>query len=230
MAFQNGWRGPDIVSDGLVLYLDAGAPNSYNSFSGTTWKDMSGFNNSGSLINGPTYSSADGGSIVFDGVDDQVPTNYNASGLQTFTAIAWIKTTNIAGYNFIFSAGSYNSPIIEGWGLNILGTTLQFDHCNITNVTTYELPTIYDGVWRQVGIYRDASNNAGIIINGSLTASVSYSTSFTNSNFTIGFRPGGVIYNPFYGGSISNVELYNRGLSPSEVLQNYNAQKSRFGL
>jgi hypothetical protein len=226
MSFSHS---PRIVTSGLVLALDAADQNSYPG-SGTTWADMSGNGYTGSLINGPTYSTGSGGTIVFDGVNDQAITNYNASGLQTFTAIAWIKTTNTTGYNFVFSAGSFNSPTIAGFGLVINGTTFYFDHCSVTNVTSYSVPTIYDGVWRQVGIYRDASNNAGIIINGSLVASVSYATSFTNSNFAIGSRPGGVTYNPFFGGSISNSQLYNRALSSSEIQQNYNALKSRFGL
>ena len=94
MSFQNGWRGPDIVSDGLVLYLDAGSPNSYRPDFGTTWRDMSGFNNSGSLVNGPTYSTANGGNIVFDGINDRVDISHNS--LYNFTTgltiSCWYKT------------------------------------------------------------------------------------------------------------------------------------------
>ena len=69
MAFSYGWRGPNIVKNGLVLYLNAGSPNSfYSPTAGTTWKDISGLTNNGTLFNGASYSTADGGSISFDGI------------------------------------------------------------------------------------------------------------------------------------------------------------------
>jgi hypothetical protein len=96
MAFNHGWRGPNIVRDGLVLYLDAGSPNSYQG-SGTTWKDISKVNqNNGTLVNGPTFSSANGGSIVFDGVDDYVSEPYTSLldlGTQ-FTVCSFVKLAN----------------------------------------------------------------------------------------------------------------------------------------
>ena len=95
MAFNHGWRGPNIARDGLVLYLDAGSPNSYQG-SGTTWRDISKFyQNNGTLTNGPTFSSANGGSIVFDGVDDYVGIPNNSSinpNSGSFTIICWVNT------------------------------------------------------------------------------------------------------------------------------------------
>ena len=69
-------RGPKIVTNGLVLTLDAGSKKSYSG-SGTTWKDLSGNGNTGTLVNGPTFNSANGGSIVFDGSNDTVSTLNN---------------------------------------------------------------------------------------------------------------------------------------------------------
>ena len=83
------YRGPNIVTDGLVLVLDAANPTSYISGS-TTWRDLSGNNNSGSLVNGPTFNSVNGGSIVFDGSNDYVEISpVNASS--QFTLNLWIK-------------------------------------------------------------------------------------------------------------------------------------------
>ncbi len=85
MSTVGNWRGPNIVKDGLVFYLDAGSPNSfYPPTAGATWKDTSGNGHIGTLTNGPTYDSANGGTIVFDGVDDYVSTNYNTA-LTDFT-------------------------------------------------------------------------------------------------------------------------------------------------
>ena len=87
-------HGPKIVRDGLVLALDAADRNSYISGS-TTWTDLSGNGNTGTLTNGPTYSSANGGSLVFDGSNDYVDIPYLLlSGSQDFTVNIWIKANS----------------------------------------------------------------------------------------------------------------------------------------
>jgi hypothetical protein len=87
-----GTIAPNIVTDGLVLYLDAANTKSYVSGS-TTWNDMSGFSNNGTLVNGPTFNSANGGSIVFDGVNDYVDCNSTIVNLNSsFTFASWVKT------------------------------------------------------------------------------------------------------------------------------------------
>ena len=95
-----------IVSDGLVLWLDAGITPSYPT-SGTTWTDLSGNNNNGTLVNGPTYSSTNGGSLVFDGTNDYVNISNSSSfnfGSGDFTVESWIRITSLAVYH----------PILEG--------------------------------------------------------------------------------------------------------------------
>jgi hypothetical protein len=72
MSTTGNWRGPNIVKDGLVLYLDPGSPNSYYNKTSTTIKNISGNNDNGTLVNGPTYNTGSGGNIVFDGVDDYI--------------------------------------------------------------------------------------------------------------------------------------------------------------
>ena len=96
---------PRVVTDGLVLCLDAGNVKSYPG-SGTTWTDLSGKGNTGTLTNGPTYSSANGGSIVFDGVDDRVSgTSFNTG--QNFTINAWIYPTLLGTTRRAIVANSY---------------------------------------------------------------------------------------------------------------------------
>lgn len=219
---------PQVATSGLVLNLDAGNAASYPG-TGTTWNDLSGNSNTGTLVNGPTFNSANGGSIVFDGVNDGVSSSSNLN-LQYFTAVAWVKTTNSGGYNFIVASSSFNSPIIAGWGVTIsTGNTIIFDHCNVATVSSYVAANIYDGNWHQVGIYRTTGNVAGIIYDGNIVTSVSYTNTFTNGNYSVGYRPGGTIYNPFFGGNIAIVQVYNRALSATEVFDNFNATKSRFG-
>ena len=104
--------GANIVSDGLVLCLDAANRKSYVNGS-TVWRDLSGNNNSGSLVNGPTFSSANGGSIVFDGTNDyvQIGSNLLPSGNSSHTVFSWVnKKTDNTGGGWI--------PLIT-WGKNI---------------------------------------------------------------------------------------------------------------
>jgi hypothetical protein len=93
MSYYNG---PKAVMDGLVMYLDAGNTKSYLSGS-STWNDLSGNGNNGTLTNGPTFSSANGGSIVFDGVDDTITVPYSSTLDPTggITIEAWIYANNI---------------------------------------------------------------------------------------------------------------------------------------
>ncbi len=248
MAFQNGWRGPDIVADGLVLYLDAGSPNSYRPDFGTTWKDMSGFNNSGSLINGPTYSSANGGSIVFDGVDDYVNLQniLDNTGTSPFTISTWFKTTSTAndvqtlvskciislpytGYQLGFNTSTANTSDIGKVGIVVVSNTIEV--MRKLTISTYN-----DGIWHNaVFTYDGSKTRTGMLlyIDGSQPSQETsdlgsiVNTISNASNYQIGARNG--TNQPFYG-NIANTLHYNRALSSTEVLQNYNAQKSRFGL
>jgi hypothetical protein len=99
---SGGWDGPPIVKNGLVLYLDAGSPNSfYPLTAGTTWKDISGNTNNSTLTNGPTYNSANGGSIVFDGADDTLlGSSTSALISNNFTLQVTIKPDTITSGNF----------------------------------------------------------------------------------------------------------------------------------
>ena len=232
MGFQNGWRGPDIVADGLVLYLDAGSPNSYRPDFGTTWKDMSGFNNSGSLVNGPTYSTASGGSIVFDGVDDLVNCG-NEPSIQLvgdMSILAWIKVTDFSNYNgivgkttgnianpydyYLFQSSGYPS-FLRGSGGGVYGSH-----------TSPISPSL--GVWQHISVTM-LGTQVVHYLNGNSTSSGSITTSIANgaNNLIIGNRSDNFVD---FKGNISITQLYNRALSSTEILQNYNAQKSRFGL
>jgi hypothetical protein len=214
-----------IVTDGLVLALDAADKNSYPG-SGTTWTDMSGNGNNGTLTNSPTFNSANGGSIVFDGTDDWVSCG-NASNLQiTVGSIsAWVKT---------ITPGSVYRGIVtkqNAWGLFLKdGILITYDWGNSADRTTGI--NIADNSWKNVAMaftqtVGTPSNNVIIYLNGNpvLTTTVRNS----NQNVAVGLASGGG-GGQLLNGSISNAQVYNRTLSASEILQNYNAQKSRFGL
>jgi hypothetical protein len=229
MGFQNGWRGPNIVSDGLVLYLDAGSPNSYRPDFGTTWKDMSGFNNPGSLINGPTYNSANGGSIMFDGVDDYVSCgNSNTLQVTIGTVSAWIKTTNPgSGYRGIITKQL-------SWGFFAKdGVLMMYDWGSSVDRSTGV--NIADGNWKNISLtftetIGSPSNNAIMYLNGIsiFTTTVKFLNNTVEVQLGRGGDTGGSTQ--LLNGTIAAAHVYNRILSPQEILQNYNALKSRFNL
>jgi hypothetical protein len=231
MAFQNGWRGPDIVSDGLVLYLDAGSPNSYRPDFGTTWKDMSGFNNSGSLTNGPTYNTDNGGSIVFDGTNDYTPTPLINNGTNNTTSILWYKWNGInqlrvlsylgdsgtTGMGLIINDGS-GAP--TGSKVSVLYGGAYFNAIDTGTL----FGSLVSNVYTQLTLTRDTTTTKlyqDSIFLGSTTRTPNANSS--NLNFSLG-------HTLFAAGSVAITMFYNRALSSTEIQQNYNAQKSRFGL
>jgi hypothetical protein len=112
--------GPNVTDSGLVLNLDAGNIKSYPG-TGTIWFDKSGNANNGTLINGPTFNTGSLGSIVFDGVDDYVSTNYSGGIFTTLTLSAWIYKTNTTRAYILNSANPY------GFGFEFYETTMYFN-------------------------------------------------------------------------------------------------------
>ena len=232
---SGGWRGPNIIKDGLVLYLDAGSPNSfYSPTAGTTWKDISGNANNGTLTNGPTYSGTNGGSIVFDGVDDYVlcPKQTSLVNATKFTITAWMKRSLSNSLVMISQLQSLDNDIaLELWsdgnvyfevgnGGNDYGFTAN-------NSTAWQyLTMVFDGT--QTG----NSNRLKGYINGSLltlafNGTIPTITGTVNTNLNIGaYLPN----NNYSKGNIAQTSIYNRALSAAEILQNFNATKTRFGL
>lgn len=226
---------PKIVTDGLVLYLDAANNKSYASGS-TIWNDLSKTSSVGTLTNGPTYNSSNGGSIVFDGVDDYINLgdlynlNYNSATLG-----AWIKTTSSQIYPNIIGKpyyggkiGRYSLYVLPDGALGLI--TSQTDSINIDVNTTTGL--INTGRWTYIVGVIDRNLGNVIYVNGTIVGSASGDTSAydwnTTDNFTLGLYTSAP--NGYFNGSISNGFMYNRALTSTEVLQNYNATKGRFGL
>jgi hypothetical protein len=228
---------PKIVMDGLVLSLDAGNVKSYPG-SGTVWTDKSGFNNNGTLTNGPTFNSDNGGSIVFDGVDDYVDCGTSATSTirnQTqFTLNFWFKKFSSSND---FNLGAFDDAIQKGFFIQwFTDNNVYFGVMNeVRAYNSVSLP--YSNSWFNFTLVFDgtlvgSTNKAKLYIN-------SISQSLFNSG-TIGSTvPSNVIpltlskltnYSSIGRGNLSIIQLYNRALSAQEVLQNYNATKSRFGL
>ena len=217
-------RGPKIVTSGLVLALDAADKLSYPG-SGTTWRNLASNNFNCTLTNGPTFSGANMGSIVYDGVDDSGTCNLVTSDANNVTLEAWFKITTLPGTLILYNGNSATSGY--GFGHGICGATsttlyVFFGGLNC-NVVSYAGMTT--NVWYQAVYTRTTTPSTSNIlyING---ISRSTNTS-TNPNAPAGTTS---IGDPGYPGYISIARIYNRALTATEVLQNYNATKGRYGL
>ncbi len=222
--------GPDLIQDGLVLCLDAANTKSYPG-SGTSWVDLSRNGNNATLTNGPTFSSADGGHMVFDGTNDYAVVSNSSSlnmGNKSFTADVWLAVTsfssaermileyNVWGNSGTYQLTSYGNLII----INFVGTSQA----------GYTYTPFTTGVWLNfVGVFDNANNFRYIYINGSRAATQSTTEEIASavSSLYIGSRGGGSLFLPC---KMSSIKMYNRALSDAEILQNYNATKGRFRL
>lgn len=229
--------GPNISESGLVLCLDAADKNSYPG-SGTTWTDLSGNANNGTLTNGPTFSGTNSGVIIFDGTDDYVTVTNNATlRLNDITVEAWIYiAANPSDWVRICGVGSANGTVNNRmYGLWYNGTNasanrnLLWQRYGATDPGIYATSvTLSLNTWYQVVATTTGSShvlylNASSI--GTATAAGPWPTN-TSDNITICYAG----FHTYHNGRIGLVRIYNRGITASEVLQNYNATKSRFGL
>lgn len=228
-----------IVTNGLVLALDAADRNSYVSGS-STWFDLSGNNNTGSLTNGPTFSSANGGSIVFDGTDDYVSVS-SGGGLNAITAasidiwVKWISTNQDIGVFSMYGSicarqknGVFSNNVI---GLNNANPTNAKIIVRLTSAHTNTLTSVTNAGLNWINIIVTFGSGVSNLYINSILESTGVSSTLSD-DITIPLTIGAWIGD---GGAYSNsnipvFKIYNRALSAAEVLQNYNAQKSRFGL
>ncbi len=152
VQYSNG----KIITSGLVLNLNAADQNSYVSGS-TAWNDLSGNNYNGTLTNGPTFSSGNGGSIVFDGVDDYASLSGTITLGSTFTILAWIKPSTLAGGDYIVyglnANGNDNWFGINGNAVNLFATQIS----DVNNFTVSGGSIASTSVWYFIGCTIDTS-------------------------------------------------------------------------
>lgn len=220
---------PTIISNGLVLCLDAGNRKSYTG-SGTTWNDLSGNGNTGTLTNGPTFSGD--GSIVFDGTDDYVSCSFATSAITNITMQCWVNiaNTNLKGA-FIKVGGGANGYAIGvgGNGFDLQGNEVMGLFPGIRWIDTN---VNYGTGWKFVTFSLNASSVPSIYLNDTLLGSYSgispvAPTAGLSIGRNIGDEPAG---NRAFNGKIAQVLFYNRALSQQEIQQNFNVARRRFGI
>ena len=227
---------PAIPTDGLVMTLDAGFTPSYPT-TGTTWYNLSGTSN-GSLVNGPTYNSSDGGSLVFDGVDDvcNFPVNtFNSGAPQNGTYYFRIKYPAYTSVQTIlFNEGTtFNNGVFYYKNAATPTNRYFFVSYAVLSSGNANIVATIDGLtpgsWFDVAFTFDSSGRWASYKNGQV------STSGQQANFVSWVRQGNNTP-AFTAGSqlgSGNSQLfyyYNRALSATEILQIFNATKSRVGL
>jgi hypothetical protein len=244
--------GSNIITNGLVLALDAANRRSYVPGS-TIWNDVSGNRNSGSLINGPTFDPANGGSIVFDGVDDYASVNNTVGnfGTSDFTINFFFKTTESTFPSTFIAKSIGDNPTSDyGWLVNngLTGNNLGFAIASVNGSWgangSYSIQTsganIRNGLWQMatvVGIR--TQSNVSIYLNAvtqtlqSYVGAASFATvgNISNTRTLCIASESDVSISPYpIDANISTVQIYNRALPAQEILQNYEALKSRYGL
>jgi hypothetical protein len=223
-----------------VLYLDAANPNSYVSGS-TSWRDISRGGNNGTLTNGPTYNSANGGSIVFDGTDDVVNCGDNSSInlLNDVSVNVWFKINSITGFQGIIAKRNTTTGYTN-YGINFSNefnifqfyfNTIGGSNFRVLQVTISNNFAV--NIWYNVcGVFEKSGSNTVSYLykNGMLLSSNSLVGNLATVSTPLTIGSTSVTAQEPFAGNIASTQIYNRALSATEVLQNYNATKTRFGL
>jgi hypothetical protein len=223
----------------LVFYLDASNPSSYPG-SGTTWIDVSNNNRTGTLTNGPTFNGSNGGSIVFNGSTQYVDVTNTASTFAfantTFTVSVWFNQSTLSNGALVSKDGG-----VGGWSMWALsdGTIVSFmkNGSSIDNYDRFTSAVIVANTWINItAVFTTnttvAGNNSvthyvnGVVNTGTIVVGSGAYGSETSTNLYLGRRS----TSPYFNGNIALVQIYNIGLTATDVLTNYNSVKRRFGL
>jgi hypothetical protein len=222
---------PRIVTDGLVLCLDAADKNSYPG-SGTTWTDLSGQGNNGTLQNGPTFITENGGGFSFDGTNDYASTTVlSLSSPSAITVECMVKFRGTLDSNdrkiMHYDKTGTNNAVFQ-LRKGDTNSRLMYQHHDGTSWHTLsDDDAIESDTWTHFLVTH--SGTTGVMYkNGAQSANATISTlDWTNANnVIIGWRAS----DEYWKGDIAFLKLYTRALTATEIQQNYNATKTRFGL
>jgi len=219
-------HGPSITTNGLSMLLDAANPKSYIG-TGNVWNDISTSRYSFSLQNSPTYNSSNSGYFTFNGTSQSAQVTGTAAYIPSsgFTAMAWIQPSTTASINSIISHQS-GVNTNDGWRV----TTSTYVRFSLGGVADYVSATaaITTTNWQQIAV-TVAGSSIAFFVNGQKYDTQTVGTlSGTPSTIQIGRDQSSSA--EFLNGNLSTAFIYNRTLSASEITQNFNAYRGRFGI
>tara|TARA_E500000318_G_scaffold102256_1_gene106425 strand:+ start:987 stop:1667 length:681 start_codon:yes stop_codon:yes gene_type:complete len=220
---------PDIVTDGLVLCLDAADSKSYPG-SGTTWTNRVEQGNNGTLVNGPTFDSSNGGSLSFDGTNQYFSLDSNVTvspvGFTVMMAIDVNDSQSSSNWDYWFVQNPADSHKYEFGKYGVGGNQFQFkDNIHANSFVSVSLSAGFS----IIHFGTTSSSYSFISENGEakvLSSSPGGWTGGDDINFDEFFKGGST----YFGAKIANMLIYNKELSQKEILQNFKAAKSKFNL
>jgi hypothetical protein len=223
-----------IVRDSsLITYYDPSLSQSYSG-SGATFTDLSGNSNTGTLQNSPTFNTTN---FSLNGTNQHITTTTSFVNPQAYTTCIWFRTTSTAGRvllqfeNSQTGAGtSYDRRIWIGTnGLLYIGI-----YTGLVKYIVLTSPSVTDGAWRYISAHYNGTD-LSLYLNGSLV--YTYLTIGAAQSYTGWWRIGSYkstawtfASDGYFTGNVGPIQIYNRSLSTDEILQNFNAQRGRFGV
>jgi len=216
--------GPSLITSGLVLLLDAANTKSYPG-SGTAWSDLSGNGNNATLLNSPTYSTANSGYLAFDGSTQSGSissmTNFPMGGSDR-TLSAWVNFTTVPSYAYFIAYGT--SANQQGCLLGVISGTWGFTGFGVSYDVKSSVTPV-SGVWYHICSTYTAGT-ATIYLNAVQIQQSSVTLNTVSSWAYVAQRQGA----DYFPGYLSGVQVYNRALSATEIAQNFNAYRGRYGI
>ena len=230
------FAGPNTVQTGLVMHLDAADPLSYSG-SGTTWIDVSGNSNNGTIVGGITYTNSNNGILTFNGSTGYFTgtTNANLTLTSDFTIEMWIKCGTqsqlypvLLGKNVSWTSGGVTYICVSHSGAS---NVISLYNYNVGNPFLTGSIIVTDSIWHQIVVSR-ISGTVTLYVDAVVDKTYNNLTTWDYSNFVIGSNPsdGGVTVAALaYGGAMSSLKIYKGvGLTQLQVQQNFNAYRGRY--
>jgi hypothetical protein len=222
--------GPTIVENDLILYLDPQNTRSYTT--GTTFTDLSGTTNTGTLQNSPTFNTTN---FLFNGTNQEITTTNQFINPQAYTTCVWFKTTSNSGSVLLQFENAQTGAGASSYDRRIWIGTDNFLYTGIyTGLVKYGRTgySVTDGTWRYASAHYDGTN-LSLYVNGALV--VTYGSIGAAQNYTGWWRVAGYqgtgwqsAFTGYFPGNVGPIQIYNRSLTAAEILQNFNAQRGRF--
>ena len=220
------------VTNNLAVYLDAADQNSLTSGS-TTWYNLVGSVN-GTLTNGPIYTTSSAGSILLDGTNDYININQNINYSQG-TLSCWIYPSAVNKNFFVYTISDPTSTYSHQVGISPNGNMYGYIYDGVAKAFSgsTQIPL---NAWSYATMTWVDNSLCQIYLNNILVATQSIGTAWKSGAQVRVASNSGTLSSPlsfapgYLSGSIANFQIYNRALSLDEITQNYNIQKSRFGL